>query len=971
MNFPHLSDTQFPDVQNVNVYRFQNNFDYTRWNEKTKIKLCNVLWNSDYSDVVKFDSDRERDTWFDSLLDYYTVELQTSARIVPEGYAKLPIPYDVMARYNYLFIDMPIATSSEALLDYENPTGIRRWYFFINDIRYLSPNATQAFLLPDVWTNFQNSVDIPYMLLERGHAPVAYSDTDTYLRNPIQNNRYLLAPDVNFDNAGITRSSSYVPFGNGTKYVCFASTVTPDLLASLGTVTADSEYSPIGPITYSNDPARYGHQLIVHGFGYGNGRDYSNAKTPAAVGASDGLIANNLTVYAIAATECFNNGTFYSDLITKCPQFLRSVKACFVVDEACINLGQSYTFIGHTIYQCEGSSSRLLTKSLQKSDFSYPEELQRFAKLYTSPYAKLEITDNDGKVCDVNIEETSTLTVNAVTSVAYPYLNMRVFVDGIGGTGSRAYRWVDLNGSTANLEMSNSDWFKYCFDWKIPTFALYMDGETSYQLDTFNRNVKLGMNQKLVDYHCTMRSANTAYENVVDQSNVAYTNTENAANTARNNAQDSAYTAHVNSSNAAALSKVVNDNSANIQYENSRRMLDVNKANNDIAQDASHYIEYRNRFNSVNSSAQTIDTAYSTMLQANSAISFTTDLSVQKTASVAAKTGDNLITSGALSGMASGVLTGAGMGAAIGTVGGLPGIAVGATAGALAGVFLGVSNAGIQKDTLDYTAAITQNTDQTSATIQIATNEGSMEIGADSTVAQEIWTDDSKKIAIDTNVDASKRQIANQVIAQTICNQQSRDMALAASEDAYSTATQNATNTENTIIHTSNATYTTTDVNADRTRDNVQANAGYTREVSELNAKEILENGVLAGMAPLSDAGTNKPIACGDNTGNPDADYMRTRGIQIKVKTQSDSAIRQTGDTFARFGYALNQIWDVKNSGLKLMRYFTYWKATEIWVDDRDASNNVVNTYIRDMFMRGVTVWNDPTKVGCVNVYEN
>ena len=218
MNFPHLKDTQYPDIQTVDVYRFANTFDYTRWRENTIIRCVNVLWNSDYKDVVKFDTDSNRDKWFDDITDFYAIELSQAARIVPDNYVKLPIPYDVLARYNYLYIDMPIATSENAPLDYETSSGIRRWYFFIDSISYLSPNSTQVFLQLDVWTNFQNDVEINYMMLERGHAPVAVSDTDEYLANPIENNRYLLAPDFNFDTAAVTRSSDYVPFGNGKKF---------------------------------------------------------------------------------------------------------------------------------------------------------------------------------------------------------------------------------------------------------------------------------------------------------------------------------------------------------------------------------------------------------------------------------------------------------------------------------------------------------------------------------------------------------------------------------------------------------------------------------------------------------------------------------------------------------------------------------------------------------------------------------
>ena len=219
MNFPHLKDTPFPNLETADVYQFRNTFDYTRWNEDTKIKLVNVVWHSDYSNVVKFDTDEERDKYFDDIDDFYSIELAQAARIVPQNFVKLPIPYDVMARYNYLYVDMPIATSADAPIDYETGYGIRRWYFFVDDIAYQSPNTTQVFLSLDVWTNFQNEIEINYLMLERGHAPVAFSDTDKYLKNPIDNNEYLLAPDVNFDNAGITRSSNYVPFGNGEKYV--------------------------------------------------------------------------------------------------------------------------------------------------------------------------------------------------------------------------------------------------------------------------------------------------------------------------------------------------------------------------------------------------------------------------------------------------------------------------------------------------------------------------------------------------------------------------------------------------------------------------------------------------------------------------------------------------------------------------------------------------------------------------------
>lgn len=936
MQFPHLSDTAFPNLPNVNVYQFQNTFDYTRWNEKSIIRLCNVLWNSDYADVVKFDTDEQRDSWFDSQDEQWTLELLTAARIVPDGSIKLPIPYDVMARYNYLYVDMPIATSSDNPLPYETADGIRRWYFFIHDIQYLSPSATQVYVIPDVWTNFQNKIDIPYMLLERGHAPVAASDTDEYLENPISNNRYLLAPDVNFDNAGITRSSSYVPFGNGIKYVCIASTCSTGQVSSLGTVTGDSSYSPASTITYSDVDARYGYQLEVHGLSFGNGRDYSSARTPAKVGTSnDNRIANNLTVYAIRASEVYGGtSTFFDDIISKCPQFLTTVKACFVVDENCITLGAAqYMIAGHVFRTCVGREQTLLTKALEKSDFSYPRELERFAKLYTSPYSKLEITDNDGTTYDVSIEETSTLSVKSVVSVAFPYINERVFVDGIGGVGSKSYSWVDLRNNSAQLQMQNADWFKYCFDWEIPTFALYMDGETAFMLESFNRNVKQAIQQSLVNYHNSMRSANTAYENACDQADVAYTNTTNAAATARDNSYRSADTGKTNS-----------DNSANTNYANLDR--DCTNATNNMVLANTHltYVEEvaitgADNIRTDNNSIISSNTSW-----ANAMCQYTTDQTIEKSsATTIGSSIGNMIT---------GTISGAASGAVIGAAGG--------PYGAAGGALIGLAGGAISAATAQVNVGTTNNTSQSIAQAQIDANDAIKTNTVNLNNDIQSHMDSVKRSCYQDDISTNNAQLANS-------NATARTNA-AATRD---TIKGNATNTKNTTYANAAATYATTAANADRTRDNVQDNAGYTRQVAELNSKEILENGKYAAMAAILDARNTAPVECCPYSGNPTADYMRTRGVQIKVKTQSDSAIRQAGDTFARFGYALNQIWDVQSSGLKLMRHFTYWKAAEIWVDDAAASNNIVNTFVRNMFLNGVTVWNEPTEIGRVNVYAN
>ena len=187
----------------------------------------------------------------------------------------------------------------------------------------------------------------------------------------------------------------------------------------------------------------------------------------------------------------------------------------------------------------------------------------------------------------------------------------------------------------------------------------------------------------------------------------------------------------------------------------------------------------------------------------------------------------------------------------------------------------------------------------------------------------------------------------------------------------FDTASRNALNTKSTVNQNAINAETVGKDNIKRTRKTTKDNAGYTRDVATLNAQEILSNAQDRNMAGILDARNNTPVAIGHTTGNPEPDYMRTRGVQIKVKTQSDSAIAQAGDYFTRYGYALNQIWDVHSTGLTLMRYFTYWKAAEIWVNDAESTNSKVQTFIEQIFLRGVTIWSNPTEIGRINVYGN
>ena len=139
MEFPHLKDTQFPIIDNVNVYKYQNNFDYARWQGKVSFKLLNVLWNSNYADVPYFDDIESRDEWFDSQ-EGYVGTLESLFNNTPENTVKIPIPYNDAYNYNYLVVDMPIQTSIDNPINYEDSSiRVKRWFYFIEDMVQFRP----------------------------------------------------------------------------------------------------------------------------------------------------------------------------------------------------------------------------------------------------------------------------------------------------------------------------------------------------------------------------------------------------------------------------------------------------------------------------------------------------------------------------------------------------------------------------------------------------------------------------------------------------------------------------------------------------------------------------------------------------------------------------------------------------------------------------------------------------------------
>lgn len=903
VEFPHLKDTRFPYLDRENVYEFRNEFDYTRWNPRTIVHLLNVRWDSSYRDVPLFASDTERDRWFERHVET-EIELVQAARILPDGYIKLPLPYDVATMFNYLYIEAPIATSEDSPIEYEIVNGLRKWFFFIESIEYGSPNCTHTYLTLDAWTTFQSRVKIQYMMLERGHAPVAATDTDTYLSNPVENCEHLLTSDVDFGGRSIVRSSSFVPFGNGTKYVVFASMATRADMLVMGQRTGNGTGAWTAA-SFSDSSSRDGHDMNISGYVWGNGYDYSSLRTRVTNGASNlDRVANNITCWAIPATACFGfrgddyDQSFLVKLGRECPSFMQTIKAMFVVDESMISFNYDpVTICGYELRYCRGVEEEPISIELNRDMFSIPERYQRFAKLYTFPYSVLELTDNDGRTIDVHIEDTGQLSFQRITSLAFPYLDMRVLFHGVAGSGSTSYKWKSLTGTEETINIGSDDWGNILFDWPIPTYALYMDGETSYYLHR-DGDLKNARIDAVTGYHASMREANCAKNNAIALADASESNA-NAdadtliANTANSCNAQTANTALTTATNTANMTEGNEASSAFTLYENDS--ITRKNANDNALMMASTTVNNETTVATTSNSA-----SYGWALGAMNGVSSSMG--------------------GASAAMAANPVGGASLALGSLAIGGVMGAATGYVSG-----MLETENAKV----------ITQ-ANQTLASGTQQANEANKNITTSNNTLRTDRSNRSKETQNENTNECLTQQTANNVGA----------------------ATANAGNGA-----------ATTRANAARSCGTARSNAGYTQLAAERTAKEILEAEQRKARNRMECAQNDTPVSFGETSGSVAPDYHRTRGVQVKVRTQSDSAIARAGDYFARYGYAYDGVWDV--SELCPMGHFCYWKASDIWLECEGATGNHNDKVLTDMFRTGVTVWKNPDEIGRVSIYDN
>lgn len=503
-NFPKLrSESAFPNADNINVYKYDNELDYSRYNyTQMSLMLCSVPWDmgearvgnrsiSGIGNVVYFETKENRDAWFAAIPDEECYRFETKYKeLHRDNVIDVPIPYDVCARHNYLVVKYNLLANDDSLLEFERVDGQREWFWFVREVEFVAPNTTRLHLIDDAFQTWIYDVNISSMILERGHAPMFAVDVDDYLANPVDNAELLLTEDVNYGEATVCNHIDVLGLNSGNMYACICTNSNVEL---------------------------------------GNwGSKNDNWRVPGNTHITEDGIPS-IRTFAVPAAQ-FN--TFMENVSADVPQFKQTVKAVFFASSDLITLGDSFTFASTTCYRVNATRKTLNLTTLSKQLFGYDSRYANIAKLYTSPYAHIEVTDENGAIDIVKIEDsTGEINASVALSISWPFITINAHLLGTGGNAGATVTYKNISERTFDV---SGTWYDTLRSWNVPTFAVVLSPQKEYDYSTHYDRA-----QRVIDY-------TTNYDNSLASNSTAYTNSTNSNDTNRSNAIASADAVYAN-----------------------------------------------------------------------------------------------------------------------------------------------------------------------------------------------------------------------------------------------------------------------------------------------------------------------------------------------------------------------------------------------------------------------------------------
>jgi hypothetical protein len=960
---------------------------------RTRLKLCNVPWDTDYNNVVAWPDDDTRDRWFDALdgdiieLDtawnYKSLEIFKPSLGKYEGEVRVPVPYEEAMGYNYLYVDM-----------YDQPVeeygGYKRshFYYHVTGINKLAANTVVLTLELDAWTEYMNSAHVESLDLARGHWPAVQTDPETWLADPLASPVRLDEPEPDLPTVqAVVSYEKYVPLYDDNPLVLIAMTtdmtrpgtpwatggrseqwwINPGGTPAAPDPSINSSVSTWPPLPISSAVERVSLPPV-------NGYDPVDGAPSVSADTSGNRTGGDPGALYLIGLEPDAFGAFMRIVNGRYPELLDAIKAVYVVPSRYVDVGASHTLDGATWRPVRQQPAWHLLESVTVTPalFGYPAKAAQWAKLYTSQFASIEVSDLNGRVSTIGVEDIrGALDVHARASALYPWLKMEAFVDGVGGRGIKDYAVRPLD--RANAAIPQGLWESLRMEYDIPTYTLYADPVTSTvntlaSRRTANDRANKARQSALVGAAVAKATgdtdANAAYNDSVASATVSRDNANRSNDTTQSNAMRSAQTERANASASESTRQAntardisTDDTTGNQNFDythdSTQRGIDYQRDMRDIelsfgqAEYDKQSAWMNDRYETKKTFAQ-IGIPLGTGLHwagekvATWLVNSATDNDQTRVADPSTgKTPPHADTDR---------VAGNGIAASDGIeVGGsTPGgdtVAFAAWAVQMAGQEALVTS---KMDTMfgwDHEAigwARNQLTQQTNQTVNrtVSYNE----------TQNEITRDNNRSV------------LAQHVSTRRADNSATNSTTMANIQRSYGTATANASDSHGTQSANIGNDYARAMSSAAMHADTAHANIDTRYSADVWNAELAYASAKRDIAAETASAKAGPARLIGDDSGDGTRDQLAQRGVDIRTRRVKDADALTAANTFARWGYRMPPDTWIDSPKLDLRDSYTYWQARDVWLTTERMSETAKG-FLRSMLMRGVTVWHDPDRV--------
>ena len=211
------------------------------WPTDSKATLCRVPWDAEYRNVVDWQDQQHKDSYFSSLKSD-SCELGSMTYLKPNDPIFVDVPFSKAYSYNYVVVENP-------KLPVPGEVEPRKLYYFVTAVGYVAPNTTSIAVQLDVWTTYGDTAEFGRCFVERGHVAIAAeASADAGITKPQNLRRYLTAAEgLDIGNEYESSHLQKVLRGGVNWYVLITATV--DLTADWGSAASPSLTAASGQVT--------------------------------------------------------------------------------------------------------------------------------------------------------------------------------------------------------------------------------------------------------------------------------------------------------------------------------------------------------------------------------------------------------------------------------------------------------------------------------------------------------------------------------------------------------------------------------------------------------------------------------------------------------------------------------------------------------------------------------------------------